>query len=488
MPGLNCLILSRNETGFLNSDSQSNEIEKEFKFNSHNIPRLIINSRYLYYAFLLSAAIGCGISYSKVYLFHLLLVATAMYITYENRRILVFPILESKFHRFFFAFVSWYTLSLLWSSDPLDSVKYVLIVYMCSFLSLFIIYYGRLEGVVHKMFKLFSFIFILEIIFSLLEIFTDFRLPISPYSDILSYFGREFHLSEKYTPYQIEILKNSATGFEWNMNNLAALMIILFPFFFFYPGKLVKYFGTASCVIIILASGSRGVFLALGFAFGIYLIFFKKSFLRISMIAVMIFLFGVLITQVASDSKQFVRIKEISESHLAFQELFEEGGNEENSISMRKDLMKTGMDSFYKSYGMGIGAGSTHSVFREKGGIGVYHLTDLHNFWLELFIESGVVFTLAFLFWYVGLWAKLYYIGFSKELDPKLKYYAHSCSLALIGFSVAAISASSALYFLPMWILFGFSILVLNKSRQWLEENSKQELDYLPDVPDKKEH
>ncbi|HAW50938.1 MAG TPA: hypothetical protein DCX54_01225, partial [Flavobacteriales bacterium] len=220
MPGLNCLILSRNETGFLNSDSQSNEIEKEFKFNSHNIPRLIINSRYLYYAFLLSAAIGCGISYSKVYLFHLLLVATAMYITYENRRILVFPILESKFHRFFFAFVSWYTLSLLWSSDPLDSVKYVLIVYMCSFLSLFIIYYGRLEGVVHKMFKLFSFIFILEIIFSLLEIFTDFRLPISPYSDILSYFGREFHLSEKYTPYQIEILKNSATGFEWNMNNL----------------------------------------------------------------------------------------------------------------------------------------------------------------------------------------------------------------------------------------------------------------------------
>ena len=45
--------------------------------------------------------------------------------------------------------------------------------------------------------------------------------------------------------------------------------------------------------------------------------------------------------------------------------------------------------------------------------------------------------------------------------DGFSKYISRSLFLAMSGFLVSAISASSTIYFLPMYIMFGFSVAVV---------------------------
>ena len=63
-----------------------------------------------------------------------------------------------------------------------------------------------------------------------MEAFTDFRLPVSPYSNYLSYFGRNVDLSEL-NESVLSYIMQSPTGFQWNPNNLAVTFLIIAPFF-----------------------------------------------------------------------------------------------------------------------------------------------------------------------------------------------------------------------------------------------------------------
>lgn len=396
--------------------------------------------------FIVSSILGIAVSYSKVYLFHILFICLSTFYILEIIRFK--KIRFNRFlhlHNFFYFMLFWYFISILWSINIFNAFIYIFYIIFGTFLSLTIISYSNNLEKQNRLFKVMAYVFIIEIIICLLESFTDFRFPISPYSDYAYFFGKESYLNNV-NEISIKYLKETPTGFQWNPNNLAITMLIILPFFIYYKNKLIRISGIISIFIIILMSGSRGVFIACIFMFVLYLFFTSKKRLIYS------FLFIPIIILLLSNN--FIPLinynTHISEIISSFDALFTylSGESEEkNSISERQLFIKNALNALINSAYLGVGPGG--AVIANGGG-------SIHNFWIELLTDSGVFFTIIFFVWYLYILFRLYIISFRS--NNELKYYAEASFLALSGFLIGAVSASSVIYFFPMWILLGFSI------------------------------
>ena len=154
-------------------------------------------------------------------------------------------------------------------------------------------------------------------------------------------------------------------------------------------------------------------------------------------------------------------------SYNALKDFLYGGGVEGESIGIRLQLIRNGINALIESCGLGVGGGGSVAVQESVGGVEV---TSMHNFWIEVLVDSGILFALIFYMWYVYLVFILYKIR-TVTKNKYLKYYASATSLSMLGFIVGAISASTVIYLLPMWILFGFAIAVVNnyKRMKWTD-------------------
>jgi hypothetical protein len=156
----------------------------------------------------------------------------------------------------------------------------------------------------------------------------------------------------------------------------------------------------------------------------------------------------------------FTHNKVVSESLNAFDALkvfLTEDQTEPTSIGIRQSLVKEGINAIKDSYGLGLGGGTSRLIK-------VGDIENMHFFWLEIVVEAGILFAFLFFIWYVSIVFSLYKISKVCK-DSKIKYYASASSLSLIGFIFGAVSASSTIYMLPMWILYGFAISTINVYR-----------------------
>ena len=133
------------------------------------------------------------------------------------------------------------------------------------------------------------------------------------------------------------------------------------------------------------------------------------------------------------------------------------------SIKWRRELIDNGLNAFYSSYGLGLGAGGTVANQEIMGPVDG-RFTSMHNFWIELLVEGGVFVAIIISFWVSSLIYKLFIIS-RRSTDYNIKYYSQSLFLSITTFIPAAISASSTIYFFPMWIMFGFAISVIVLSK-----------------------
>ena len=139
------------------------------------------------------------------------------------------------------------------------------------------------------------------------------------------------------------------------------------------------------------------------------------------------------------------------------------------SLEWRRELVDNGIDALIASNGLGVGAGGSVAIQEKLGGV-AGRFTSMHNFWIELLVEGGVVFFGIILLWYGSIIFNLFKITKSNR-NKKLSYYASSLLLSMIGFIPAAIAASSTIYFFPMWIMFGLSISVIYLYRKNLRNH-----------------
>lgn len=419
-----------------------------------------------------SAVIGVAVSYRQFYLFHgvllLFLVSLFFYIMQNNAKIRM-PAFPYKLHYMFYFMLFWYVLSIIWSVYIPYSIQYVFYIFCGGCVALVIIYCSNTLNKLQHMFKVVSIVFISEIIFSLLEMLTSFRLPISPYSPYVYLFGRQGSDLNVFTLQVQDYLQGIPTGFQWNPNNLAATMCIILPFMLFHNNKYIKYFGSISVLGIIYATDSRGALLAALLIIVSYLVLYNKRYKKMLLsLLIIILLFITSIGIVTTDNLQSENSRvqnHVIGSIEATKAFLSQSIEPTNSIGIRQQLIANGISALRATHGLGVGGGASKWI--QEADPTVKGIASMHNFWIELLVEGGIFFFLLFVVWYGLLCFRLYKLYY-KSSKSNLNYFSGACSLALLGFIPAAFSPSSCIYILPMWVLFGFSISVLNISTRYL--------------------
>lgn len=419
--------------------------------------------------FLASSIIGVAISYSKLYLFHfalVLLIFILIKTKISNLKVRL-PRLPTKLHYIFYFMFIWYFLSLFWSIKVEYTMIYLFYITCGISIILTLIYYMRTIEIQNKVFKILAIVFVIEITFSLLEAFTSFRLPISPFSNYVTYFGREMKMGDLDSDI-ITFLMQSPTGFQWNPNNLAVTFLIVSPFFLLHSNKWIKSLGILLILVLIIMSGSRGIFISFIFMLLLYMLFLsKKRFLiYVSILPLAFILFISSFESLKKSENQ--KIKEIATSFdVLMVYLFEEKTGTD-SIGSRQMLIQNGIDALKSSNYVGVGGGGSVAVQENIGGV-AGKLASMHNFWIEILVDSGVFFTIIFAFWYIYVVLKLYLIGiYTKKFI--YRYYSQALFLSMSSFILGAVSASSVIYLFPMWIMFGFAISTINNYKRYKNE------------------
>ena len=111
----------------------------------------------------------------------------------------------------------------------------------------------------NKIFKFLKFFFIIELLIAVLESFILFKMPISRYSSLSAYFGKEPQQLTKDDIIFNLINSSPPTGFHWDTNELALSMVLIYPFFLCYK-KITAKSLKKSIVMIIIMSASRAVY------------------------------------------------------------------------------------------------------------------------------------------------------------------------------------------------------------------------------------
>ncbi|WP_170839695.1 O-antigen ligase family protein [Lihuaxuella thermophila] len=132
------------------------------------------------------------------------------------------------------------------------------------------------------------------------------------------------------------------------------------------------------------------------------------------------------------------------------------------SPTNRKNLILNGIYFLQKSHYMGVGPGNIEALMPE----GPKKVTkrNLHNWWLEILVNFGViifVLYMALYFWLLWRLWKLVGLKNSPETSPLVRWGAVSSLAALIGYFVGGVAPSTAIHFTPMWISYGLALAVV---------------------------
>jgi teichuronic acid biosynthesis protein TuaE len=308
---------------------------------------------------------------------------------------------------------------------------------------------------------------IFEYIIVLLEILNLFRWPTSPYSKFSILLKRNTVDIDLFNNY-ISSLISIPTGFHGNPNNLALFTNMVFPFFLFSKRLSVRFLGIILTLTVIIFTGSRGNFLAFFAGIIIYLYMkHKKTFVLLLLISVLFFVTGLFDTviDIAKESKNdrisgMASIVDALTEYLSRRYEYRGG-----SISTRRRLIENGITELKKTGGLGVGGGA--SRFIQKA---IYHseIDTMHNFWVEILVEGGIIIFVSFFVWYISLALKLLLVS-RRTKDSFVAYISRSLFLSMCIYSIGCISVSIVIYYLNMWLMFGMaiSIIFIHKTKKY---------------------
>lgn len=408
---------------------------------------------------ILSAWIGVGLSYSKLYFFHIALLVffwrfSAAYIARSCPSISV-P--RSAIVPIFF--LAWMFCSLFWAADVIATIKYLF--YYSFGLSLLLIV-GIVFGSSKYLKRAVSIILAVvcvELVLAILEFTTPIRYPISPYSGYAHLFGHSNYIAVSWTEAMIQFALSAPTGFHWNPNNLAAAFVLILPFSLFSESVWIRRLVPVAILLVIFFTGSRASYAACVVAICVWGFCFKaKRAALMTWIAILTLSVAASMTFAFLDSQN-----ELARSVSAVVEVasnLDDLDDDKSSLGTRSKLMSSGLEQLVASGGLGVGGGNSKVLIQEQIS-GEWKSFPLHNFWLELLVEGGVFAGSIFVLWYFWLIWRLYSVAF-RASDVAVRNISASIATALIAFVPASVSPSSVIYFLPMWLVLGLAVATLN--------------------------
>jgi len=401
--------------------------------------------QWILYLFVFSVFAGSGISYGSIYLFHVAFPLALMNVLVKNRSI------KPLLNRTFFPVHLLYGLILLISI--LNEVNFSFLYYYGVSYGIFIVLLLYVDLIRNNLRSIVLFVAVLvgvDVLIGGLEVLTNFRYPISNLSRLNYLFGRDHDFLSTYDGcFNLRYATSCPTGFHWNPNNYALVLLMSLPFTAFLENQLFRNLARILLFLLILATGSRIGIYSAAFILVVLLVseWRKISLKSLIVILPLVFIFTDGFYFMPLHSRKIKEIALVSKSQFV-NEFPEHCQKKAKSNESRMALMRSGLDYWKTQPIFGRGAGSLTAFYAEQNKQsqiieGKTVTVSPHNFILEIAVDFGLIVFLPIFWLFVNLFRAI------RKLNTKWK-----AVMLLFGIAIVAgtVMLSSLVYFLPFYL------------------------------------
>lgn len=301
--------------------------------------------------------------------------------------------------------------------------------------------------------------FAISVVFAFVEMAAGIHVP---YSKSLGYYGT----IAQYIP----------TGFYINPNDFAAYLVTFMPIAYMLFKYAKKYNYVYFCIFtlalyVLLYTDSRSSYLALFIAVVAAIaldIYSKRKCIKLppdnkfKNILAVIAIIIVIIINSTGIGQIHREVHNAGEQAIGNQLSSLLDVEQETSIGVRINLIKNGFKILNQNplrYLTGVGAGNTE-YYMQNYVDSTMGIVDMHNWWMEILVNHGIIFLLLFIWFYVRIIYDTIIVY--KETDSELYRMASGAIIiSLAAFSIASISSSSIAGLSTIWIIFGEAMALI---------------------------
>lgn len=256
------------------------------------------------------------------------------------------------------------------------------------------------------------------------------------------------------------------TSFFYNPNNLATYLAMCWPFFFivFFVTRrrwvwLAGVLAMGLGLLALVHTGSRSSLLTIGLETVVALVYYarhgqgsKRAGIALGLIVIGAFAYLAFNTTATGMLGQ-----------LRLASLVQSAQEGQGSGATRLDLLRDGLAVGMRYGFLGVGPGNAESLVT-SGPVPV-GVVNLHNWWLEVLVDGGLIAFILYVTFYVGLLLALLRVA-RRAHDTLYRYLAVGTFLALVGYVLGCLGPSTAISFAPMWILFGLALAIVIRANR----------------------
>jgi teichuronic acid biosynthesis protein TuaE len=249
-----------------------------------------------------------------------------------------------------------------------------------------------------------------------------------------------------------------------NQNNFATFLSLSLPYFAVLPIvfrdvrlRAIGFVGAGTALIFILLAGSKSGLLSAGFVLiGLLMLVGadRRSRGRLLVAGAIAALAVALVVPIVLGGG-IVKLDQRTVTKLNFNVLATQVQTQQGSGGVRGALLNDGLAIVGETNGLGVGAGNAET--RVRALVDFPGVANLHNWWLEVLVDGGVVGFALYLLFFLTL-LRRQGRAYRRAEDPLVRYMTLAGALSLIGWIVGSVGPSTAIHFAPMWIVFGLGM------------------------------
>ncbi|MFN3412162.1 MAG: O-antigen ligase family protein [Exilispira sp.] len=339
------------------------------------------------------------------------------------------------------------------------------------------------------------------------EIVVNFLFIISIFFIITSFIELKFHFHFKGShPLRLGEYSNLIGGTTYNINDFATFLYLFSFFIISYFCKRFKKWYLSFIIFIIITplfiffiknteslANLYGYYIFSSFSIIIFILFIfnlifkillnKKHIVLLILFFCIIALLAGLLLIYFSNNKIELILKKINQIISIINIALDPKTKYLYSDTIRIRLIINSLIMLKDSFFMGVGPGNSIKLMAEysKKYYNVENIRSLHNFWLELLVEYGLIIFLIFIIFYLSLlfrFLKITYSINSTLMDSILAIFSFS---SLAGFFIASVSVSSLLTRQLVWIYLSYLIIIsqYNKSEDLNYKTAEFKIKYM---------
>ncbi|MBN3554190.1 O-antigen ligase family protein [Fictibacillus nanhaiensis] len=432
-----------------------------------SIKPLMIQNKWwenIFYIFILSAFFGPALlNYNigpfSLFPFRILFPLIVLIMLYLYFKDLVFTWNQLYTKKVLLLFVFWLTYaltSLIWVKSLSQGVMDLIFLLMGIGIIVFMVSFANKQKKINTIYSIWMVSFLLILGMGVINHFFHIHLPISRISTANPIYS--------YIPTSVFVNENDFASF------ISLSIFFVLSAILYYRSKFIKFIGLMLILISIYMldiTSSRANILAVFIGLGFWFVFLTETKSKIKLI-----FWGALgsgITSLLFFEKVNAIFNAIYQLVLS---LIVTSGSDETSTDIRLNLLKNSFIFLENTLGFGVGTGNSEFFMKNYGVYPTGNIVNVHNWWVEILVNYGVVIFTLYCLIYLYLVKELFIINKDISEQSQLKLVSVSLLLAMVVFPLSSVSPSSQIALNYFWVLYGFVIAFINYYRV----NNQEEL------------